>query len=130
MSKQKDLNVYLEEILQAANYIDSYTKDINFDEFIKDTKTSQAVILNLLIIWENANKLLNLYPKFTLDTEHLRWTAMRGMRNRIAHGYFEMNMEIVWETIQQSIPKIIEQIPILIDNKRNKEDELEQDIER
>ena len=55
---------------------------------------------------------------------------MRGMRNRIAHGYFEMNMEIVWETIQQSIPKIIEQIPILIDNQRNKEDELEQDIER
>ncbi|AVL70753.1 MULTISPECIES: DUF86 domain-containing protein [Oligella] len=122
MRKQKDLNVYLEEILQAANYIDSYTKDLDLDEFIKDTKTSQAVILNLLIIGENANKLLSLHPEFTQNTEHLRWTAMRGMRNRIAHGYFEMNMEIVWETIQQSIPKIIEQIPMLID--------IEKDIDR
>ena len=122
MRKQKDLNVYLEEILQAANYIDSYTKDLDLDEFIKDTKTSQAVILNLLIIGENANKLLSLHPEFTQNTEHLRWTAMRGMRNRIAHGYFEMNMEIVWETIQQSVPKIIEQIPMLID--------IEKDIDR
>ena len=121
MRKQKDLNVYLEEILQAANYIDSYTKNLDLDEFIKDTKTSQAVILNLLIIGENANKLLSLHPEFTQNTEHLRWTAMRGMRNRIAHGYFEMDMEIVWETIQQSIPKIIEQIPMLIDIEKDKD---------
>ena len=58
MIRHKELKVYLEEILQAANYIDSYTKNMTYEQLLDDPKTTQAVILNILIIGENSNKLL------------------------------------------------------------------------
>ena len=110
----KDLDVYLMEILQAANYVQLYTKEMTYEEFISDPKTTQAVILNMLIIGENSSKLLQFHPKFTQNNKDLKWESMRGMRNRIAHGYFEMNMEIVWTTTQESIPEIINKLSFLI----------------
>ena len=113
----KDLNIYLLEILQAANYVQLYTKDITYEEFVSDPKTTQAVILNMLIIGENSSKLLQFHPEFTQKNKDLKWEAMRGMRNRIAHGYFEMNLEIVWTTTQESIPEIIDKLSYLENNE-------------
>lgn len=129
MIRHKELKVYLEEILQAANYIDSYTKNMTYEQLLDDPKTTQAVILNILIIGENSNKLLTQHPSFTQDNKDMRWEAMRGMRNRIAHSYFEINMEVVWDTIQTSIPEIIERLSSiknkLIENKPPPEPDLE-----
>lgn len=46
------------------------------------------------------------------------WRSMKGMRNRIAHGYFEINLETVWETIQTALPSLIEQLPAIRDSVR------------
>jgi uncharacterized protein with HEPN domain len=90
---------YVEHILEAIRAIDSYVADMSRETFLEDRKTQQAVIFNLMIIGEAAAKIANEYPEWAAEHAEIPWRAMRGMRNRLAHGYFEINLEIVWETV-------------------------------
>lgn len=76
-------------------------------------KTQQAVILNLILIGEEATKVLKDHEAFALANAHVPWRAMKGMRNRIAHGYFEINLDVVWETVQSALPQLTEQLNAL-----------------
>jgi uncharacterized protein with HEPN domain len=58
------------------------------------------------VIGEAASKLADGYPEFAAQHADVPWKQMRGMRNRMAHGYFEINLDIVWDTVQQSLPDI------------------------
>ena len=62
--------------------------------------------MNVLIIGEAATKLMNEYPNFVTQHPQIEWRSMRGMRNRIAHGYFDINLEVVWETLQTALPDL------------------------
>jgi uncharacterized protein with HEPN domain len=58
----------------------------------------------------------NRFPEFPDQHAEIPWRNIRGMRNRIAHGYFDINLEVVWDTVQMALPQLIQQ---LIDiNKR------------
>ena len=46
-----------------------------------------------------------------MSVSRVPWRSMKGMRNRIAHGYFEINLDTVWETVQSALPSLIEQLP-------------------
>ena len=83
------------------------------DQFLLDRKTQQAVVLNLMVIGETVNRLQVDEPDFLTRHPALPWSAMRGMRNRIAHGYFDIDMAIVWETVQRDLPALIAQLSSL-----------------
>ncbi|MDP1643931.1 MAG: DUF86 domain-containing protein [Thiobacillus sp.] len=101
---------YLDHMLDALRLARSYTDGQKKEDFLEDRKTQQAVILNILIIGEAATKLANEYPEIVSKHPTFPWKQMRGMRNRMAHGYFEINLDIVWETVQQSLPELEQQI--------------------
>jgi len=101
---------YLEHMLEAVRLARSYVAGLSKADFVDDRKTQQAVILNILVIGEAATQLANEYPEFVAVHSELPWKQMRGMRNRMAHGYFETNLDIVWETVQQSLPELEQQI--------------------
>lgn len=63
--------------------------------------------MSLLIVGEAATKLMNDYPEFTEANPHIPWRSMRGMRNRIAHGYFDIDWVVVWETVQTALPDLL-----------------------
>ncbi|WP_240636231.1 DUF86 domain-containing protein [Neisseria meningitidis] len=116
MKMQKELSVYLKQILQAAQYIRLYTDKMDYGQFSADTKTVQAVVFNLFLIGENATHILKSYPEFAEETKYLNWIGMRGvLRNRIAHGYFEMNLSVVWETVLNVIPAMSADISNLLE---------------
>ena len=71
------------------------------------------MILNLVIIGEAATKLLKDYNKFLDLHPDVPWRSMKGMRNRIAHGYFDINLDVVWETVQTALPQLLEQLPAI-----------------
>ncbi len=106
----KDL---LEHIEEAAALASGYVSDLSKTAFLKDRKTQQAVIYNILIIGEAATQILNQYPEFTETHPEIPWREMRGMRNRMAHGYFQLDMEIIWDTATQYIGKLYQQIASL-----------------
>ena len=63
--------------------------------------------MSIMIIGEAATQIMDRYPAFTEAHSDWHWLAMRGMRNRIAHGYFRIDLNIVWTTVQYEIPDIL-----------------------
>ena len=100
------LDHMLEAALQACAYVEGMAKE----DFEEDKRTQQAVILNLILIGEEATKLLKDEEAYTNQHPQIPWRSMKGMRNRIAHGYFEINLDTVWETIQSALPDLIQQL--------------------
>jgi uncharacterized protein with HEPN domain len=62
------------------------------------------------VLGEAATKILNDFPDFARQHDSIPWTSMKGMRNRIAHGYFDIDLEIVWETVQRNLPALREKL--------------------
>lgn len=52
------------------------------------------------------------YADFAQAHEQVPWRNMRGMRNRIVHGYFSINLDVVWDTVHAALPELLKQLPI------------------
>lgn len=102
---------YIDHIHQAATDARSFVDGLAKDDFLADKRTQQAVIMSLIIIGEAATKVMDGYPGFAQAHPEVLWRNMRGMRNRIAHGYFDIDLDVVWETTQQWLPALLQQLP-------------------
>jgi len=108
--KTSRLHDYLDHMLEAAVLACSYVEGMAREDFDADKRTQQPVILNLIVLGEEATKLLKDEEVFANLHPEVPWRSMKGMRNRIAHGYFEINLDTVWETIQTALPDLIKQL--------------------
>lgn len=109
MSEQQ-LADLLAHIHRAAEDARSFVQGMTREEFATDRRTQNAVIMSLIVIGEAASKVMDKYPHFAQLHAELPWRSMRGMRNRIAHGYFDINIEIVWDTVRSALPDLLDQI--------------------
>ena len=100
------LSDYLVHMQTAALDACSFVEGMDKDSFLDDKRTQQAVILSLIIIGEAATKVMDGYAGFTQAHAEIPWRSMRGMRNRIAHGYFDINLDVVWDTVQTALPDL------------------------
>ena len=89
-----------------SHYCDWYLESSKGD-FFEDKRTQQAVILNLIILGEAATKLMDRYPAIADANPTIPWKSMRGMRNRIAHGYYDINLDVVWDTVSTALPELL-----------------------
>ena len=105
------LGDYLDHMRQAAGDALIFVEGLSKEEFFDDKRTQQAVIMSLIIIGEAATKIMDRYAQFTTRNTQVPWRSMRGMRNRIAHGYFDINLEVVWETVQSALPELLKVLP-------------------
>ena len=101
------LRDHLRHMLVAAREVLEFVEGLDREAFIADRRTQQAVVMNLLIIGEAAAKILDADPEFARSHSGVPWRNMRGMRNRMIHGYFETNFDLVWETVSIEIPPLI-----------------------
>ena len=104
---------YIDHIQQAAADACSFVEGLAKDDFLTDKRTQQAVIMNLIIIGEAATKVMEGYAGFTHAHPKMPWRNMRGMRNRMAHGYFDIDLHVVWATVQEWLPELRSQLPAL-----------------
>lgn len=101
--KNRNYKLFLRDILDSANKILEYTKDYNEENFYADTKTLEAVEYNLVIIGE-ASKFIPENAK-----EHLKdipFEEIAGLRNRLAHDYLGIDLNIIWSIIENDIPHL------------------------
>lgn len=99
MSK-RNWKLLIEDIVESIEKIENYIKGMNFDNFENDSKTKDAVVRNLEIIGEAAGKL----PKeICLKYDDIPWHQISGLRNRLIHGYFVIDYEIVWYIISKEL---------------------------
>jgi len=115
MSK-RDLLFLIEDMLEAASKIKTYTKGHTFQSFSEDDKTIDAVVRNFEIIGEAANRI---DPDFKLDNPEVEWKRLRGLRNRIVHEYFGVDLEIVWTIITADLDSLNDRLNTIIDVLQN-----------
>ena len=105
------LSDYLAHIREAASDACAFVEGLDEQAFQADKRTQRAVIMSLVIIGEAATKTMDRYPEFTQAHPEVPWRSMRGMRNRIAHGYFDINLDVVWETVRTALPDLLAHLP-------------------
>ncbi|MGD0368876.1 MAG: DUF86 domain-containing protein [Acidobacteriaceae bacterium] len=101
---------YLEHIFQAASDARSFVGGMRKEQFLADRRSQQAVTMSLLIIGEAAAKMLERHADFVERHPEIPWRSMRGMRNRIVHGYFDIDLDLVWETVQTALPDLLHRL--------------------
>lgn len=106
MSKPR-LDDYLQHIRQAATNVLEFTESMTEAAFAADKRTQQAVVMNLVIIGEAATRIMDAHPDFVESHPEIPWRSMRGMRNRIAHAYFEIDLTVVWATVRDALPALL-----------------------
>lgn len=104
---------YLDHMRQAATDACTFVEGLSKSDFLADKRTQQAVIMSLIVIGEAATKIMDGSAEFAARHSHIPWRSMRGMRNRIAHGYFEINLDVVWDTVRTALPALLEQLDAL-----------------
>ena len=110
----------LDHMQQAATDACGFVEGLAKEDFLEDKRTQQAVIMSLIIIGEAVTKVMDGCAEFAQAHAQIPWRNMRGMRNRIAHGYFDINLDVVWDTVQTALPELLKQLPIVINDASNK----------
>ncbi|MEK6789670.1 MAG: DUF86 domain-containing protein [Pseudomonadota bacterium] len=107
---QQRLADYLSHILEAIERIEHYTEDISEVDFLGNSLVQDAVVRNLEVIGEASHKIEQHYPMFAERNPELPLSSAYQMRNAITHGYFKVDWEIVWKTIQTNLPDLYHQV--------------------
>jgi uncharacterized protein with HEPN domain len=99
----KDKRVYLRHILDEIEYISVATQSLTFTQFTSNDTLIRAITRSLEIIGEASR---NVPDPIKLEYPDIPWKSMTGLRNRIIHGYFDINYDIVWDVITVKLPEI------------------------
>jgi uncharacterized protein with HEPN domain len=109
MSRNYDL--YLQDIVRAADRIASYVEGITGSEFEADQMRIDAVIRNLQIIGEAVKKIPDSTQK---EYPSIPWQEIAGLRNRVTHVYFDVDINIIWDVVQFELPMLKTQIQLIL----------------
>jgi len=113
MSEQRRLQNYLQDILEAIDRMRRYVEHMDEEAFLNNRLVQDAVVRNFEIIGEASHNIRKLYPEFFVDHPGLPLAYAYQMRNALAHGYFDVNIKIVWRTIRDDLPGLDEKIRAL-----------------
>ncbi len=95
--------LYLTDILEAIERIENYLKDLSFEEFTQNKLVIDAVVRNFEIIGEATKQV----PEdVKAENGQIQWRQMAGMRDKLAHEYFGVNIEILWKTAKNRLPAL------------------------
>lgn len=103
----RDDSLLLGDILEAASKILKYTQGMNYDTFIKDEKTIDAVVRNFEIIGEASSRLSDSYKQ---SKNSIPWNRLKGFRNRLIHEYFGVDYLILWTIVQDELETLLKAI--------------------
>jgi uncharacterized protein with HEPN domain len=100
------LKDFLGHILEAVDRIESFSAGMDEAGFLADIKTQDAVIRNLEVIGEACNNIRRVAPEFASAHPEVPWGSAIGNRNALSHGYFSVDLPLVWATVQQDLRQL------------------------
>jgi len=103
----------VQDMLDAIAEIEHFCAGMTFENFATDKKTQKAVSADFAILGEAAT---SIPPEVTQARSDIPWSLIRKMRNFVVHAYFAIDPEIVWDTIQNDLTPLREQLQDLLRN--------------
>lgn len=104
---ERSPEILIQDILDSIRSIQLYTNGISSQSFFEDPKTRDAVVMHFIVIGEASGRMPEGFKNFHAE---IPWDEIRGLRNRIAHDYFGIDYEIVWDIIQENLEPLAQQI--------------------
>ena len=107
----KDVGVFLKHILDECEYLESASKDLEFDQFIKDENLKRPFVRSLEIIGEACK---NIPEEFRRKYEYIPWKQIAGVRDVLIHKYFGVDYTNVWRIVEDDIPELKGKISLIL----------------
>ena len=107
---KKPLDEFIRHILIGIEKIERHTKGLDLQGFIANDLIQDAVIRNLEVVGEASKNILKHYSEFSTSRPEIQLSAAYQMRNAVSHGYFAVDLKIVWSTVERSIPELKAQL--------------------
>lgn len=115
-NKAPRLPDYLGHIVEAIDRIESYIGDTPKADFKKNQLLIDAVIRNIEIVGEASNRIYKHHREFREAHPEVEWRGSYEMRNVIAHDYFKVDLDVVWEAIKNYLPAMKQAVQGLLLN--------------
>ena len=113
MSSKRVYLDYIKDMLESAEKAIAFVGDMSYEEFSEDDKTTYAVVRAIEIIGEAAKKV----PKDLRDSYvEIPWREITGTRDKLVHEYFGVNLAVVWRTVGEDLPPLVNQLRSILDD--------------
>ncbi len=111
----RGLKLYLYDILDSGKAIEEYIKDFSYEQFVNDRKTVSATLREFEIIGEAIGKLPDSLKK---QYPEVYWQDIKDFRNLLIHEYFGVDLEIVWKTVKEDLPLLIDVVSKILESEK------------
>ena len=99
---QNDLT-FIKHILDCISNINDFVKDVSYSELKNNVMLQSAILYQFMVIGEAAG---NISKEFQNNHQGIPWGEIIGMRNKLIHHYFGVDLEVVWETVYEDLPEL------------------------
>ncbi|MCX7925374.1 MAG: DUF86 domain-containing protein [Fimbriimonadales bacterium] len=116
--RRRDYRLFLQDMLVSARDAQEFIQDMSLEEFLSDRKTQNAVVRAIEIVGEAAKNI----PKSVRDKyPDIPWSDVARMRDKVAHGYWGVDYEMVWKVVREEFPSLIPKIEAALRQERGEE---------
>ena len=112
-SETRDWRMYIQDMIEFAERVSSYTRGLDKDTFMADRRTYDATLRNIELVGESAT---HVPDRVRESHPEIAWRSIIGARNRVIHGYLGIDDDVVWDIVQSDIPSLLSSLRNLLDS--------------